>query len=176
MAMPRVVLLMLLLNTAVVIGSVVTNYLLLKPVLNGGAVAAAPVAAGGAQAGEAAMSEVAAGAAAAVEPEEYAFFPVQKVIVSLSDDSADEPRERYFVLDLVLQATLGTDKKKLEQADPMVRSSAVAYLSAQKYPELRGTSIPDLQGKLESALLTDFAARGVLAPFQHVLISKMLVQ
>ena len=120
MAMPRVVLLMLFLNTAVVIGGVVTNYLLLKPVLHAGTVASAP-AGGAAQAGNAAMDEVAEGAEA-VEPEEYAFFPVQKVIVSLSDDSADEPRERYFVLDLVLQAALGTDKTKLEQADPMVRS------------------------------------------------------
>lgn len=178
MAMPRVILLMLFLNMAVVLGGVVTNYLLLKPLLHG---AVAPAAAAPATPGaavepgtDAAIAEVAAGAeAASEEADEYTFFPVQKVIVSLR---GEEQREHYFVLDLVLQAEADADKKKLEQADPMVRSSAVAYLSALKFEELRGLRIPELQGKLEQALLADFASRKVVAPFQHVLVSKMLVQ
>ncbi|MBC9249839.1 flagellar basal body-associated protein FliL [Pseudomonas alcaligenes] len=176
MAMPRVILLMLFLNMAVVLGGVVTNYLLLKPLLHGGPApaAAAPAAPGGeAQAGtDGAIAEVAAGAEGAEEPGEYTFFPVQKVIVSLRGEQG----EHYFVLDLVLQAEAEADKKKLEQADPMVRSSAVAYLSSLKFEELRALPIPELQGRLETALLADFAGRKVLAPFQHVLVSKMLVQ
>lgn len=174
MAMPRVILLMLFLNMAVVLGGVVTNYLLLKPLLRGGAVAAAPAAPGAtAQPGtDSVIAEVAAGAQEAEEPGEFTFFPVQKVIVSLRGSE----REHYFVLDLVLQAEAEADKKKLEQADPMVRSSAVAYLSSLKFEDLRALSIPALQAQLETALLADFASRKVVAPFQHVLVSKMLVQ
>lgn len=106
------------------------------------------------------------------EPGEYLFFPVQKVILSLHGDT----QEHYFVLDLVLQADLDTNKKKLEQADPMVRSSAVAHLSAMKFDDLRNMPIPDLQQSLEKALLSDFASRKVVAPFQHVLVSKLVVQ
>src|SRR5690606_15174183 len=105
--------------------------------------------------------------AAAEEPGEYTFFPVQKIILSLRGAE----QEHYFVLDLVLQAELDTDKKKLEQADPMVRSSTVAYLSSLRFEELRALQIPDLQQRLEQALLADFAARKVVAPFQHVLVS-----
>lgn len=164
---------MLVLNMVVVLGGVVTNYLLLKPLLHGGAVAqvSAPATAAGAPAGETAAQALAASEEPG-EPGEFTFFPVQKVIVSLRGTD----REHYFVLDLVLQAEADAEPKKLEQADPMVRSSAVAYLSAMKFDELRGMTIPALQTQLETALLADFASRKVVAPFQHVLVSKMLVQ
>ena len=75
------------------------------------------------------------GAAAAEEAtSEYRFFPIEKVIVSLKGEN----REHYFVLDLVLQADLETDPKKLEQIDPMVRNSVVAHLSAMTFETLRG--------------------------------------
>ena len=80
------------------------------------------------------------------------------------------------MLDLVLQAELGTEQKKLQQIDPVVRNSAVAHLSALTYEQLRGKSIPALQGELEQVLLADFATRKVAAPFQHVLVSKLIVQ
>lgn len=164
---------MLVLNMVVVLGGVVTNYLLLKPLLHGGAVAqaSAPAAAAGAPAGETAAQALAASEESG-EPGEFTFFPVQKVIVSLRGTD----REHYFVLDLVLQAEADAEPKKLEQADPMVRSSAVAFLSAMKFDELRGMTIPALQTQLENALLAEFASRKVVAPFQHVLVSKMLVQ
>ncbi|WP_330208557.1 MULTISPECIES: flagellar basal body-associated FliL family protein [unclassified Pseudomonas] len=170
MAVPRVILIMLVLNMVVVLGGVVTNYLLLKPLLHGGT-AVAPAAPGAPVGGETAAQALAATEAPG-EPEEFTFFPVQKVIVSLRGGE----REHYFVLDLVLQAEADAEPKKLEQADPMVRSSAVAYLSAMKFDELRGLTIPALQSQLETALLADFASRKVVAPFQHVLVSKMLVQ
>lgn len=174
MAVPRVILVMLVLNMVVVLGGVVTNYLLLKPLLHGGAVAqaSAPAAAGAAASGETAEQALAGGEEEPGEPGEFTFFPVQKVIVSLRGTD----REHYFVLDLVLQAEAEAEPKKLEQADPMVRSSAVAFLSAMKFDELRGMTIPALQTQLETALLADFASRKVVAPFQHVLVSKMLVQ
>ncbi|MEN0106908.1 MAG: flagellar basal body-associated FliL family protein [Pseudomonas sp.] len=173
MAVPRVILLMLVMNMVVVLGGVVTNYLLLKPLLHGGAaVASNAAAAAPAAAGEETAAQALAGEEEPGEPGEFTFFPVQKVIVSLRGGE----REHYFVLDLVLQAEADAEPKKLEQADPMVRSSAVAYLSAMKFDELRGLAIPALQSQLETALLADFAARKVVAPFQHVLVSKMLVQ
>jgi len=174
MAVPRVILIMLVLNMFVVVGGVVTNYLLLRPLLHGGsAIASSAPAAPGAPAGEETAAQALAGEQEAPgEPGEFTFFPVQKVIVSLRGGE----REHYFVLDLVLQAEADADPKKLEQADPMVRSSAVAYLSAMKFEELRNLTIPALQSQLETALLADFASRKVVAPFQHVLVSKMLVQ
>ncbi|MGY4534369.1 flagellar FliL protein [Pseudomonas sp. TE3786] len=173
MAVPRVILIMLVLNMFVVVGGVVTNYLLLKPLLHGGTtIASSAPAATGATAGEETAAQALAGTEPPGEPGEFTFFPVQKVIVSLRGGE----REHYFVLDLVLQADADADPKKLEQADPMVRSSAVAFLSAMKFDELRNLTIPALQAQLETALLADFASRKVVAPFQHVLVSKMLVQ
>lgn len=160
MAPSRIILIVVLISALIGAGSVAANYFLMRSMLQG----SAAVAATAAQEGEEEEVE---------EPGEYAFFPVQKIIVSVR---GEEQREHYFVLDLVLQAELDTDKKKLEQADPMVRSSAVAFLSAQKYADLRNLAIPELQGQLETALLADFAARKVVAPFQHVLVSKLLVQ
>jgi flagellar FliL protein len=157
MAPSRIILIVVLISSLIGIGSIAANYFLMRSMLQGGSANVAATA-----------QEVSEGE----EPGEYTFFPVQKIILSLRGES----QEHYFVLDLVLQAELDTDKKKLEQADPMVRSSAVAYLSSLQFEELRGLQIPALQERLEKALLADFAARKVVAPFQHVLVSKLVVQ
>ncbi|WP_271411273.1 flagellar basal body-associated FliL family protein [Pseudomonas sp. Q1-7] len=161
MSTTRLVLLMFVLNIAVVLGGLFVNYKMIQSATLG---AARPVAES-AQ-GQAAVEEE------EDEPAEYLFVPVEKVIVSL----AGEGREHYFVLDLVLQAEVGTDPKKIEQVAPMVRSSVVANLSAMRFDELRALPIPQLQQKLEEHLLADFAGRRVATPFQHVLVSKMIVQ
>lgn len=157
----RILLLVILLSSLISLGGVGANYFLMRSLLQGSALAG-----GQAQAPADAQVEE-------EEPGEYLFFPVQKIILSLRGENQVE---HYLVLDLVLQAPLDSDKKKLEQADPMVRSSAVAHLSAMPFAELRGMPIPDLQQNLETALLADFAARKVVAPFQHVLVSKLVVQ
>ena len=69
-----------------------------------------------------------------------------------------------------------TDPKKLEQIDPMVRNSVVAHLSAMTFESLRAMPIPELQGKLESALFDDFASKKLAMPFANVLVSKLIVQ
>lgn len=171
MTMQRILLLILLLNTAIAAGGVLLNYQLLKPLVSSKSAPAqavqAPVAAGEDESSVAGEAPEEGG-----EPAEYLFFPINKVIVSLPG----EDREHYFVLDLVLQADLETDRRKLDLIDPMVRNSAVAYLSALKFEELRGKSIPELQAGLEKALLSDFASRRVATPFKHVLVSKLIVQ
>lgn len=158
MTMPRVILLMLVLNMAIALGGTAFNYHQLESLRRS---VAAPVGA--------------AGTEAASEPEEtaeYTFFPIEKVIVSLQG----EGREHYFVLDLVLQADIEAEAKKLAQLDPMVRNSAVAYLSGLRFDELRGMPIAELQAALEKALFDDFASKKLAAPFVHVLVSKLIVQ
>lgn len=161
MAPSRIILIVVLISTLIGVGSIAANYFMMRSMLQG----SSPAAASAAPAAEQEPSE-------SEEPGEYVFFPVQKIILSLRGDD----QEHYFVLDLVLQAEFDTEKKKLEQADPMVRSSAVAYLSSLQFAELRSLAIPALQERLEKALLADFAARKVVAPFQHVLVSKLVVQ
>lgn len=107
-----------------------------------------------------------------VKATEYKFFAIEKIIVSLPGDE----REHYFVLDLVLQANIDTDDKKLQQIDPMVRNSVVAHLSSMAFNELRALSITELQTKLEEVVLADFSSRHVTQPFAHVLVSKLVVQ
>ncbi|MGG2398528.1 flagellar basal body-associated FliL family protein [Pseudomonas sp. SH1-B] len=156
MTMPRVILLLLIFNTLVVVGSAVFNYATLRSLQSGQPVLGLP-------------------AGSTVEEEatgEYRFFPIEKIIVSLQGES----REHYFVLDLVLQADLETDPKKLEQIDPMVRNSVVAHLSAMTFEKLRAMPIPELQGKLETALFDDFASKKLAMPFANVLVSKLIVQ
>jgi flagellar FliL protein len=117
-------------------------------------------------------AEETATAAAPGEAEEYKFFPIEKVIVSLQG----EDREHYFVLDLVLQADVDTDNKKLQQIDPMVRNSVVAHLSSMAFNQLRAMPIAELQSSLEKVVQADFASRQVIQPFAHVLVSKLVVQ
>lgn len=156
MTMPRIILLLLIFNTLVVIGSSVFNYATMRSMQSGQPLF-----------GFSSTSEEEEEATS-----EYRFFPIEKVIVSLKGDS----REHYFVLDLVLQAELETDPKKLEQIDPMVRNSVVAHLSAMTFEKLRGMPIPELQSTLESALFDDFASKKLAMPFANVLVSKLIVQ
>ncbi|MGE4407637.1 flagellar basal body-associated FliL family protein [Pseudomonas sp.] len=153
MSTSRLVLLMLLLNVVTVAGGVGVSYWLLKPGL-----------------------EQAAGAGQATAepllPVEYEFYPVPKVIVSLRG----EGREHYFVLDLALQAEASDEPKNFAQAEPLVRNSVVSYLSGLSFDELRSLPIGDLQARLETALFADFASKNALAPFKHVLVSKLIVQ
>lgn len=157
MLMQRIILVVLVLNTLVVAASAYLSYSLLNQ--SSGAPAVANL----------------AGLTPSPKPakaEEYKFFAIQKIIVSLPG----EGREHYFVLDLVLQANLDTDDKKLQQIDPMVRNSVVAHLSSLSVNQLRSLPITELQAKLEEVVLADFASRQVVQPFVHVLVSKLVVQ
>lgn len=158
--MQRIILALLVVNTLVAAGSAYISFQVLsRPSV---ASVAAPAGAG----------EAAAPAASTGEAEEYKFFPIEKVIVSLQGDG----REHYFVLDLVLQADMDTDNKKLQQIDPMVRNSVVAHLSSMAFNQLRAMPIAELQTSLEKVVQADFASRQVVQPFAHVLVSKLVVQ
>lgn len=156
--MQRIILALLVVNTLVAGGSAFISY----QVLSRPQAVSAPAAAG----------EAPIAASKSGKAEEYNFFPIEKVIVSLPGDG----REYYFVLDLVLQADMKTDVKKLKQVDPVVRNSVVANLSTMGFNELRSMPITDLQAHLEKVVSADFASRQVVQPFAHVLVSKLIVQ
>ncbi|WP_448678639.1 flagellar basal body-associated FliL family protein [Pseudomonas nicosulfuronedens] len=161
MSTPRLVLLMLIVNIAVVLGGVFVNYKMIKSASLAPAVAASDQEGGREDAKEEEQ-----------ESAEYLFVPVEKIIVS----SRGEDREHYFVIDLVLQAKAEQERKKLESVAPMVRSSVVANLTPEKFEVLRAMPIGEVQTRLEKAVIDDFAARKVVVPFEHVLLSKMIVQ
>jgi flagellar FliL protein len=157
--MQRIILALLVVNTLVAAGSVYINYQVLsRPQAMGESVSTNE---------EKGSVVVSSGAA-----EEYKFFPIEKIIVSLPG----EGREHYFVLDLVLQADVDTDNKKLKQIDPMVRNSAVANLSSMAFSELRAMPIAELQKMLEKSIRADFSSRQIVQPFNNVLVSKLVVQ
>lgn len=158
MALPRTILVIVVLNTLVLIASTGLNVYLLS----------------GAGAKNTAMDTSLASEADGeqVANKEYQFFPVEKIIVNLRGSN----RERYFVLDLVLQADLAVEQSRLEQIDPIVRNSVVANLSAMGFEDLRSLSISEVQEQLEAALTADLLAKQLNKPFDHVLVSKMIVQ
>ena len=160
MALPRIILIIVVLNTLILLASTGLNFYLLNGVVASNQ--------SGAVGEELTATETAEQSVA----KEYQFFPVEKVIVNLRGNN----RERYFVLDLVLQADLTVAASRLEQIDPIVRNSVVANLSAMGFEELRGMSISDLQGRLEAALIADLASKQLSQPFEHVLVSKLIVQ
>lgn len=160
--MQRIILALLVVNTLVAAGSAYISF----QVLSRPAVASTSVSAD-ANTGVEPLKPAAAG-----EAEEYKFFPIEKVIVSLQGDG----REHYFVLDLVLQTDVDTDNKKLQQIDPMVRNSVVAHMSSMEFSQLRSMPITELQASLEKVVQADFASRQVIQPFAHVLVSKLVVQ
>lgn len=158
MALPRNILIIIVLNTLVLIASTGLNVYLLS------GSAAKPDAAENASMPAAADDQLV--------NKEYQFFPVEKIIVNLRGGN----RERYFVLDLVLQADLTVEQGRLQQIDPIVRNSVVANLSAMSFEELRGLSINEVQQQLEAALTADLLEKQLNKPFDHVLVSKMIVQ
>lgn len=164
--MQRIILALLVVNTIVAAGSAYTSY----QVLSRPASVSAPTSV--ATAAEKTGVEEPVAVSNSDEAEEYKFFPIEKVIVSLQGDG----REHYFVLDLVLQADIDTDNKKLQQIDPMVRNSVVAHLSSMAFNQLRSMPIAELQTSLEKVVQADFASRQVIQPFAHVLVSKLVVQ
>ncbi|RFA30712.1 hypothetical protein CAI21_04165 [Alkalilimnicola ehrlichii] len=106
---------------------------------------------------------------------EYDYFPVERIIVSLPSNG----RERYFVLDLMLvseQADNEAEQNRVARVEPLVRNSVISYLSDFQFEELRAIPVAELQQRLEQALLRDFREKRVATPFDHVLISKILVQ
>ncbi|WP_225318864.1 flagellar basal body-associated FliL family protein [Cellvibrio sp. KY-GH-1] len=159
--MQRIILALLVVNTLVAAGSAYISF----QVLSRPQVSSVPVAADG-------SVENSSSVATSGEAEEYTFFPIEKVIVSLQG----EGREHYFVLDLVLQAEQDTDNKKLKQIDPVVRNSVVAHLSLMNFNTLRAMPIAELQSSLEKVVQADFASRQIVQPFAHVLVSKLVVQ
>lgn len=144
---------MLVLNVLVATGGIVINYLMLRPHL-------APAAA------------LEAAAAEAKELREYDFFPIEKIIVSLREKG----REHYFVLDLILLAEASDRPRRFERIEPIVRNSVVSYLSGFDFEELRALSVSELQARLEQTLFADFANKNAEAPFEQVLVSKLIVQ
>lgn len=156
MNLSRVILLLVIFNTLVVIGGSAFTYMTLRSVQAGEQLPVLP--------GTSAKSEE--------KVSEYRFFPIEKIIVSLTGKN----REHYFVIDLVLQADINADPKKIEQLDPMVRNSVVAHLSSLSFEELRAMSIPELQQMLTKVVNDDFAAKSMAKPFADVLVSKLIVQ
>ncbi|WP_421682805.1 flagellar basal body-associated FliL family protein [Stutzerimonas urumqiensis] len=152
----RILIVVTLINLLIVAGGVGAAWWLLKP--------AAPV--------DPAQALAAAEEEEEAEPVAYEFFPVDKVIVSLRG----EGRERYFVLDLMLQAEKGEEPIDFAPVEPLVRNSVVAYLSGLPFEELRGLQIAELQTRLEDVLVADFARQKAVAPFQSVLVNKLIVQ
>jgi flagellar FliL protein len=157
MAMSRIIVVILIVNTVVVVASGLLNYKLLN------AFSTQLENAGSTSPNQYKMKN---------GGEEYVFFPVEKIIVSLQDSG----REYYFVIDLVLQAPAKTEVAKLKQIDPMVRNSAVAHLSTLDFATLRAMPITELQTSLEEVLFADFASKSLATPFAHVLVSKLIVQ
>lgn len=106
--------------------------------------------------------------------QEFLFYTVEKLIVSVNDDDDDDVR--YFIIDLVLQAPEKTDRKKLSQIEPAVRSALVSYLSDRDYNDIRSIAFNDLQANIEKAIFDDFSSKGISIPFTHVLVSKLIAQ
>lgn len=158
--MQRIILALLVVNTLIAAGSAYISFQLLSrsPSVNAPAMAT--------------FDEENQSGVDSRKAEEYTFFSIEKVIVSLQG----EGREHYFVLDLVLQADVDTDNKKLKQIDPMVRNSVVANLSSMAFSELRAMPIAELQKKLEKSIRADFSSRQIVQPFNNVLVSKLVVQ
>ena len=156
MWMPRVILLIVGLNTVITLGSVVFGYLYLRPDKSA-------VLEHEQQAGEAPLVQ---------DPENYVFYPVEKIVVNLRG----EDREHYFVLDLALQGDAKQSVSAFKQADLLVRNAVVGSLSTLPFIQLRALSLIDLQSRLEADLRKSFSAKGLDIPFTSVLVSKMLVQ
>lgn len=97
MLMSRVILLVVGLNTVITVGSVVLGFLYLAPAVT---------------ASSASKSE----AEAPRKVTDYGFYPIEKIVLNLPEQS----RERYFVLDLALQADHKVPVSTFKLIEPLV--------------------------------------------------------
>ncbi len=153
MLMSRVILLVVGLNTVITVGGVVLGYLYLAPAFT-------------------AYSASQGGGEAPRKVTDYGFYPIEKIVVNLPGEN----RERYVVLDLALQADAKEPASTFKHIEPLVRNSVIASLSRLKFNELRLLAIADVQSRIETQLKQDFANKGMVVPFTHVLVSKLLAQ
>ena len=153
MLISRVILLVVGLNTVITVGSVVLGYLYLAPALTA----------------DTALKSV---AEAPRKVTDYGFYPIEKIVLNLPEQN----RERYFVLDLALQADNKVPVSTFKLIEPLVRSSVIASLSRLKVSELRLLAVSDVQSRIDEQLKQDFASKGMEVPFTSVLVSKLLAQ
>lgn len=153
MLISRVILLVVGLNTVISVGSVVLGYLYLAPALTA----------------DTASKSV---AEAPRKVTDYGFYPIEKIVLNLPEQN----RERYFVLDLALQADNKVPVSTFKLIEPLVRSSVIASLSRLKVSELRLLAVSDVQSRIDEQLKQDFASKGMEVPFTSVLVSKLLAQ
>ena len=153
MLMSRVILVVVGLNTVITVGSVMLGCLYLAPAVT---------------ASSASKSE----AEAPRKVTDYGFYPIEKIVLNLPEQS----RERYFVLDLALQADHKVPVSTFKLIEPLVRSSVITSLSRLKFSELRLLAVADVQSRIEAQLKQDFASKGMEVPFTSVLVSKLLAQ
>lgn len=106
------------------------------------------------------------------KPKDFDFYTVEKIIIGVPG----EEKQHYFILDLVLQAEPGADKKRINNVLPAVRSAVVSYLSDKTYDGIRYRPFHVLQAELEAAILRDFSHKNIAVPFEHVLVSKLIAQ
>ncbi|MCO5977071.1 flagellar basal body-associated FliL family protein [Ideonella oryzae] len=151
----------------------------LQKLLIGGALALLLVGGAGAAAWwkfkrPAAQDHPAETAEAAVDPIEYKYITLDKVIVMLRNGEG-ETGSHYLAVDLVFKTPPRTEKLTKEHL-PLLRSVAVRSLSNQTRAQATTMTVDQLAERLNQAYAASYQAEHHEMPFAEAMIGKLIVE
>lgn len=101
------------------------------------------------------------------------FVEIKNLIITLKDSTS---AERYLLLELALATGNQENASRLQEMEPAIRGATVSLLANMDYNDVRNMHINTLRDQLTAAYAERFAGLKVHAPFDDVIISKMIFQ
>lgn len=113
-------------------------------------------------------------AAAAVDPQEYRYINLEKVIVMLRG-GAGEPMSHYLAMDLVFKTPLKSEKSAKEHL-PLLRSVAVMELSRYTHEKASTMTLEEFAANINRAFNDRYAREHGEKPFVEAMVSKLIIE
>ncbi|MBS0348465.1 MAG: flagellar basal body-associated FliL family protein [Proteobacteria bacterium] len=113
-------------------------------------------------------------ATAAVDPQEYRYINLEKVIVMLRG-GAGEPMSHYLAMDLVFKTPLKSEKSAKEHL-PLLRSVAVMELSRYTHEKASTMTLEEFAANINRAFNDRYAREHGEKPFVEAMVSKLIIE
>ncbi|EPF6161474.1 TPA: flagellar basal body-associated FliL family protein [Citrobacter sedlakii] len=101
------------------------------------------------------------------------FTSLEETIVTLHDNDG---AEHYMSAELVMVVSSEKESEKVKQQEPLYQSIAVERLSEMKYEEIRAMKISEIRNLISAALKKELSLRHISAPYEDVLVKKVVFQ
>ncbi|HEY1092836.1 MAG: flagellar basal body-associated FliL family protein [Proteobacteria bacterium] len=113
-------------------------------------------------------------AAPAIDPQEYRYVNLEKVIVMLRGRTG-ESMSHYLAMDLVFKTPLKSEKTTKEHL-PLLRSVAVMELSRYSQEKAAAMTLEEFAANINRAFNDRYAREHGEKPFVEAMVSKLIIE